>query len=396
MDCHRKIKILLLILMLCIQYTLIFAQELDLTPPSGRWSALGGMHVTLDDNIDTLLSNPAGLAGLEPQMQVSQLTLHIRGPVFDITNLIVEVTNSGDDVLDVISSSSGQTLDNLKAAINLSGPVSFAFATGGFGFGLYNWGGMAFDLQGTVATGYLNIDTQDTLLLIGGYGHRFMFSEEAKIMLDLGASLKGFARGEVHYENPSLVFFNTELAAGEIFLFTSPLDLKLGISGDLGMIFHMGGWFKAGLVAKDVAAAYWTTTYGNLEDFIHFSGGGTPEFDYALVNLCAGVMFQPPLGDFPWFISDFKIMLDYEDILDFAVHPDTATNPILHVGVGVEVVFLEVLAVRVGFYQGLFSAGLGIDLTIFQLDVSMFGSELGLEPGLLPTYNVMIGLKFLY
>ena len=154
MNVHRKIKILLVIVVLCVQYISLFSQELDLTPPSGRWSALGGMHVTLDDDIDTLLSNPAGLAGLETQMQVSALTLHIRGPVFDITNLIVEVTNTGDDVLDVIASSSGQTLDNLKAGINLSGPVSFAFTTGGFAFGIYNWGGMEFDLQGTVATGY--------------------------------------------------------------------------------------------------------------------------------------------------------------------------------------------------------------------------------------------------
>jgi len=396
MGYHRKIKILLLLSFLLIQHTLLFSQALDLTPPSGRWCALGGMHVTLTDDIDTLLSNPAGLAGLEPRMQVSELTLHIRGPVFDITNLIVEVANSGSDVLDVIAGSSGQTLDNLKAAINLSGPVSFAFTTSGFGFGIYNWGGMEFDLQGTVATGYLNIDTQDTLLLVGGYGHRFMLSEEMQIMLDLGASLKGFARGEVHYENLSLVFFNNELASGEIFLFTSPFDLKLGISGDLGVLFHLGGWFKAGIVAKDVAAAYWTTTYDNMEDFIHFSGGSPAEFDYALTNLCAGVMFQPPLGDFPWFISDLKIMLDYEDILDFAVHPDTATNPILHVGVGMEVVFLEVLALRAGFYQGLFSAGVGVDLTILQLNVAMFGSELGIEPGLLPAYNVIISLKFIY
>jgi hypothetical protein len=393
---QRKTKILLVCSILLIQASLLCAQELDLTPPSGRWSALGGMHVTLADDVDTLLSNPAGLAGLEPQMQVSELTLHIRGPVFDITNLIVEVVNTGDDVLDVLAGSSGQTLDNIKAGINISGPISFAFTTAGLGFGIYNWGGMHFDLQGTVATGYLNIDTQDTLLLIGGYGHRFIFSEEAQIMLDLGASLKGFARGEMHYENPSLVFFNTELASGEIFLFNTPFDFTLGISGDIGMIFHVGGWFKAGIVAKDVAAAYWTSTYDIIEDFIHFSGASTPEFGYSLTNLCAGVMFQPPLGDFPWFISDLKIMLDYQDILDFAVHPDTATNPILHVGFGMEVTFLEVLAVRAGFYQGLFSAGVGIDLTIFKLNVSMFGSELGIEPGLLPAYNVMISLKFIY
>jgi hypothetical protein len=393
---NHKLETILALILLFSSPSLLFSEPPDLTPPNARQSALGGAHVTLADDIDTLLSNPAGLAGLETQMQVAELALHLRGPVFDITNLMVEVANTGDNVLDVISGSSGETLNNLKAAINLSGPLSFAFASNGFGFGIYNWGGMAFDLQGTISTGTLNINTYDTLLLAAGYGYRFMFSEENKIMLDVGASLKGFASGEINYSDLSLVFFNFTLTSGDIFLATSPFDLKTGISGDVGILFHVGDWFKFGIVAKDLVTAYWTTTYGDIGDFLDFSGGGSTKFDYSLTNLCAGVMFRPPLGDFPWFISDLKIMLDYEDILDFAVHPETAVNPILHVGVGAEIVFLEVLSVRAGFYQGLFCAGLGIDLSIFQLNVSMFGSEQGLEPGLLPAYNVMISLKFVY
>ncbi len=396
MSYHRKREILLTILFIVLPSAFLFSQAPDLTPPNARQSALGGAHVTLADDIDTLLSNPAGLAGLETQVQVAEVALHLRGPVFDITNLMVEVANSGDDVLDVISGSSGETLNDLKAGIDLSGPVSFAFTTNGFGFGIYNWGGMAFDQQGTISMGTLDINTYDTLLLVGGYGYRFVFSEENKIMLDVGASLKGFASGEINYSDYSLVFFDSTLTSGDIFLATSPFNLKTGISGDIGILFHLGGWFKAGIVARDVITAYWTTTYGNIGDYLNSSGGGSTDFDYSLTNLCVGVMFQPPLGNFPWFISDLKIMLDYDDMLAFTVHPETATNPILHVGVGVEIAFLEVLSVRAGFYQGLFSAGLGIDLSIFQLNVSMFGSEQGLEPGLLPAYNVMISLKFVY
>jgi len=393
---RHRIGIFVIILFVVLPHAFLFAQAPDLTPPNARQAALGGAHVTLTDDIDTIFTNPAGLAGLKTQMQVAELTLHLRGPVFDITNLMVEVANTGNDVLDVISGSSGQSLNNLKAAFELGGPVAFAFVSNGFGFGIYNWGGMDFDLQGTISTGILNINFTDTLLLTGGYGHRFMFSEENKVMLDIGATLKAFALGQVNYSDPSLVFFNTALASGDVFLFSSPFDVSLGLSGDVGLLFHLGGWFKAGLVARDVFTAYWTTTYPTMEDFIHFSGGGSTDFDYSLTNLCAGVMFQPPLGNFPWFISDVKIMLDYDDILAFAVHPDTATNPILHMGIGVEAVILEVLSLRVGFYQGLFSAGLGIDLSIFRLNVSMFGSEQGLEPGLLPAYNVMVSFKFVY
>jgi hypothetical protein len=49
-----------------------------------------------------------------------------------------------------------------------------------------------------------------------------------------------------------------------------------------------------------------------------------------------------------------------------------------------------------GFNEGYFSAGLGLDLTIFRLSLTMFGSELSTEPGLRPVYNLILGLEFRY
>ena len=105
-------------------------------------------------------------------------------------------------------------------------------------------------------------------------------------------------------------------------------------------------------------------------------------------------MFSPDFGKVERYISHLKIFLDYNDILDFFTHPATATNPVLHVGFGTEIVLLEILSIRAGFDEGLLSAGLGIDLTLFTLSVSMFGRELSPEPGLRPVYNLLIGLDF--
>ena len=68
----------------------------------------------------------------------------------------------------------------------------------------------------------------------------------------------------------------------------------------------------------------------------------------------------------------------------------------LHIGFGAEVMLLDVLAVRAGFGDGYFSAGLGFNLTAFRLDLAMFGRELSGEPGLRPSYNLIMSTSFRY
>jgi hypothetical protein len=129
-----------------------------------------------------------------------------------------------------------------------------------------------------------------------------------------------------------------------------------------------------------------------------FTTGVTPTLAYGLapIDLSAGVLFTPPLGALAGYLSDLKIALDYSDILDFLTHPSTASNPVLHVGLGIEVVMLDILSLRAGFGDGYFSAGLGLNLTVFRLNLTMYGSELSTEPGLRPAYNLLVGFEFRY
>jgi hypothetical protein len=55
---------------------------------------------------------------------------------------------------------------------------------------------------------------------------------------------------------------------------------------------------------------------------------------------------------------------------------------------------LQILSLRAGFGQGLLSAGLELDLAFVSVSLSMFGSELSTEPGLRPTYNFVLGMRF--
>ena len=94
------------------------------------------------------------------------------------------------------------------------------------------------------------------------------------------------------------------------------------------------------------------------------------------------------------FIDSFTLALDYDDILDLAsVLP---RNPILNVGLGLEARLLDIVSLRAGVSDALLNAGVGLDLSALRVDLAVFGTELGLDPGDRPTYNLLASLEFSY
>jgi hypothetical protein len=149
-----------------------------------------------------------------------------------------------------------------------------------------------------------------------------------------------------------------------------------------------------GLVGRDL---YSPTLHNVYDDFNDFTSGAIPKEELNGIvpfALDFGMMYSPDLESKNLFVSDVKVYLDYYDILDFWLYPELATNPILHIGLGVEVSMLSILDVRAGFNEGLLAAGLGLDLYYFKLNLAMFGSELSTEPGLQPVYNLQLGFEF--
>jgi hypothetical protein len=57
---------------------------------------------------------------------------------------------------------------------------------------------------------------------------------------------------------------------------------------------------------------------------------------------------------------------------------------------------LHIVTLRAGIADALLSAGAGIDLSVFTLNLSIFGAELGLEPGDRPCYNLLVDFNFKY
>jgi hypothetical protein len=360
-------------------------------PPSARVSALGGMHAALTDDFYTIFSNPAGLQRAEREMQVSDLTIQLSGPIFDIAGVIIRAAVKNEDIAvlladpDVVDLISG-----LHAGFKLSGPLGFSYAGGGLGFGFYDWAEVRFDSVGPAT---LETVAAETLLVTGGYSFRIPLPSVVPGTLDIGGALKTMisagmsaTRGGFELED----FFANPIGQ----LWAEPFALSLGVGIDLGVLYQLSNQFAVGLVGRDLFTPTRRTVYGSFAEFRESvdpvdTGRGRVRPDVSI-----GLRYSPRIVAIERVITRFNFLLDYNDIFDFAIDPVTARNPVLHVSLGVEAVMLQILSLRAGFGDGLLAAGLALDLTFAEVTLSMFGTELSTEPGLLPTYNVILGLRF--
>ena len=360
-------------------------------PPSARSSALGGMHAALTDELYTIFANPAGLQAFDRDLQISELTLHLSGPIFDIAGVIVRGVG-GEDVEDMLLDPDVQDLlTGLHAGLAISGPVAFAYAGGGLGFGFYSWSDVAFD---SVTSFELNTLVAQNLLVTGGYSLRIALPSSLGGVLDVGGMLKTTIRGEVG-TTKSLLEIVDLFSDPASLISNEPYALSLGVGIDLGVLYSRDGLFSVGLVARDAFTPTRRSEYASFQDFMDNVDPIDSANGRVRPDISIGVRYSPRFVALERVIDRFQFVLDYSDIFDFAIDPDTARNPILHVAVGAEAVMLQILTLRVGFGQGLLSAGLALDLAFADVSLSMFGTELTSQPGLRPTYNLLLGVRFL-
>jgi len=261
----------------------------------------------------------------------------------------------------------------------------------GLGFGIFNTSDVVFRSPRSLS---LEATARESILLCGGYALRVPFPDAWATTLDIGFLLKGFLRGETSISTSILELESLIASIGPDTVMGEPFLLTTGIGVDAGIRVGYRDVIAVGVVGRDLYSPTLRNSYTTLSGFLENSESPTQTNARVPLDLSAGLLFTPGLGVLERYVSELTIMLDYNDILDFLTHPATAKNPVLHPGLGVEITLLEILHLRGGFHQGLFSAGLGMDLTYFNLNASMYGTELSSEPGLRPVYNVLIGFEF--
>jgi len=373
-----------------------FASDFTFQPtqfPSSRTDALGGMHAALADDLSVLFSNPAGFRAAGPQFSVTEFTTNLNGPIFSLADLGFRVAGGADPLTLLTEPDVQALLTSLYTGAAINGPIALGYIGNGLGFGLFNATTAQFTTVGTVPT--VSIELREDLMFIAGYGFRIPLPDNLKSTLDFGFSVKAFTRSSIDWSESILSFISALSSPSASTLLGQPFTLDVGFGVDTGVLYNWDRLLSVGIAVRNLYSPVARTTYATVTDFTSGTGG-TKSYGFAPLDLSAGILFTPQLGFLQDYLSAPKFMLDYSDIVDFWTHPDTATNPLLHVGLGVEVLLLDVLALRGGFGDGYFSAGFGLNLTAFRFDLTMFGRELGLEPGQRPNYNLVVSLLFRY
>jgi hypothetical protein len=359
--------------------------------PATRAGAMGGTHAALADDFYTLFTNPAGLAKVEQEFSFAELSASAYGPTVELVASLGELADlfgggsSGDGssesavpeipagVSDLLSDNGG-----LAWGLNFGGPIALGYVGRGLGLGLFNRTQVDLAVPGT----QIKAGAAEDILLVGGYG--FNVLDLSGHTLDVGFLGKGFFRVGM---NSQLSFVDIANIGG--LLNDMPLKTYMGLGVDVGARYTFANFLSAGLVFYDL---YTPALVSDL-------GGGTadPGYGAVLPRLDLGVAYNPG-NQFEFlnrFLTGLVVTLDYHDFLDlaFSLIP---RNPVLNIGVGVEAVLLNIVSVRLGIADALPAVGLGLDLSIFKLDLAMHGKELGLDPGDHSTYEIDLGLLFRY
>ncbi|GAB1481568.1 hypothetical protein MASR2M78_03830 [Treponema sp.] len=367
---------------LCLPFSAFAVDVKPFTMPSARLSGLGGTHAALSDDFNTLFTNPAGFATVKDELSVTELSISLYGPIFEIIDTIRSFSND-EGSLD-ISGLVGPS--GLFTGMDFGGPISLGWVGKGLGFGLFNHTSLDAEASG------VNIGAQaaEEFLVLGGYAFRVL--TRGSSYLDFGFLGKGFLRGSV--EMNASIFSVTDLLDGNP-LDTQPMTSVAGVGLDLGLRYAFANSLTLGLVCHDIFSPALVSVYPSTNAFL--SGGSSNlESSYEKIQpkLNIGFSYTPHFTLLDRFVNRAQIFLDYRDFLDlFALIP---RNPILNVSLGTELVVLNVLSLRAAIADALPQFGFGLDLRFMQLDFAMRGIELGLDPGINPVFAMDCGLLFRY
>jgi hypothetical protein len=355
-------------------------------PPSPRMAALGGPHAASAQGVDAIFENPAGFAVDGRIINVSSIVPQVTGPVFDIANLLM---GSGDLATGIpgILDAAGR----LYVQLDLAGPLSFSYVGSGLGFGLYNRTVATINASSLFEA---SLTIQEDLLLAGGYAHRFVLA--GTHIVDIGIMPKGFMRSFVSIDGDiEDLLALTSVVSDPASLMSDPdFTVVSGIGFDVGARWSPSPSFALGLVARDAYSPAIVSGYSSMNAFL--DGSSSPDTEYKLIpaDLSVGVAYNAPFAAFRRLGIDLSVYIDYRDILNLLA--PVPRNPILNVGIGTELILLDIMSFRAGINDALPAAGFGLDLSFFTLSLAMYGSELGLEPGKRPAYNVVVALDFRY
>ncbi|MCL2006824.1 MAG: hypothetical protein FWG77_01940 [Treponema sp.] len=370
----------------------------QLSLPTAASNGFGGTHVSFTDNVYSLLVNPAAMVRVR-QRSFFSLSPSIMNPQFivDSTRYARELFTAAatvnldtfGEVLGNIGNDLGNREGKLALGLDLREfPLSFAWVTNGFGFGIWNRTFINANIEGVYLEGIwvsANIFTD----LIVPVGFAFRVLDNGNHSIDTGITLKPYFRGMIFEQE------RVSVLTGEENNFAERINIPLmtGFGFDLGLLYRIDPGFSVGATFTDIVNRAYVIRNLNpniIENntyYVPFTMNLGLAYDFRLGHV---------LDDAPFLLNSlgFTFAFDWRNIVNvFMQYPLQQGNYLdrnaaLDIGVGFQISWLDIIFVRIGMSDMLPAAGLGISLGPVEIDMAYYGKEFGREPGLLPTAMV--------
>ncbi len=358
-----------------------FAQERTI-PVDVRAQGMGHAILTDAESMYTLFENPAGLAFTGKKVLWPTLvSMNVGGPLgemFDVSKALIEGLGEGaeisPDLVDLLLPLIGDTGLNFNTKLS---PLTFGRINKNFGWGVLN----TISLEGNIPS----LTKSDIQVGLGAdlfFGYGFPLNLGIFGTISTGFSLRGIAGGSVVITEGLTDILNGGLDTSNL-----PLMVHVGLGIDLGIQYDLFNFVSLAVVVKDCYSPVWSKDFSDT----------TASFKYGTLEpqVAVGVGVDVPLEKITFgIISHLGVTLEYENFLQYT--KSVYRNPLLELSGGVEVELFDFLAVRAGIHEMYPAAGVGLYLGGFRIDYSIYGKELGLEPGYNPQLNMGLSMSIQY
>ncbi len=308
---------------------------------STRALGMGDAFTALAADDSALFYNPAGLAKVAG-LNWKVFSLRAGGSGYEALTQMQNLNSDDGGFADAIGELYGETI-----SLNIGG--SSIFTAPMFGFGVYNHSDVIIQINNPVSP-------EINATVINDYGYVFGFGAPIGPFLQLGLDLKYIKRtgGELPFGPGSIADLNPDAITQRI------TGWGVGYGADLGMnLVVPAPFFSATFAAvwRNVGVTRFRSEDPNTvlpSEDNDITLGTALLFDFPLVSVAPAIDIR--------YLNRADLQLMRK--LNFG----------LEIG-------LPLIDIRGGFREGYYTAGLGVNLGLFKVDVATYGVELGEYPG---------------
>lgn len=350
----------------------------------------GGPHSSMNKGFDSFFNNPALLSQYEPEFLAMKLSSNFKGDTLKILNLYLGGDLSLDEPTEVLNTLEDEGLTRLLIGLDIGGPVSIGHIGNNWGWCIRNSTDLYIDLPYLLGETMMLVREDVTFAIGISYPFYIELNKYLNLELVPGVMSRTTIRGEIEIEKDLLGLVSLAQDAGAI-LDDYPINVSPMFALDFGFLVKINNRFGISGVVKDIYTPILKYPVGDVSEALEIfttSADTTGNIVYREINF--GFSVDLPLGPLKYVVNEINIYIDYFDLLELE------KTPLLHLGVGADIVLLDKLHLLAGFNEGLLALGLNVDIKGFDVGFVLYGTEEGSQPGMRSVMNFLfsIGVSF--